>query len=122
MLFRSQRGNEVDFYKVRERLGNLFYTDVGIVREKSALLHALAEVETYINDIPRMGVGDTSKVYNTNKIEFLEFKNMLVLSRLILLSAISRDESRGAHYRIDKPQTDDAFAMHTIICKDGVVS
>ena len=118
----AQRGNEVDFYKVRERLGNLFYTDVGIVREKSALLHALAEVETYINDIPRMGVGDTSKVYNTNKIEFLEFKNMLVLSRLILLSAISRDESRGAHYRIDKPQTDDAFAMHTIICKDGVVS
>ena len=113
---------EVDFYKIREELGELFYADVGIVREKLVLQKSLLQVESYIEQLPLMGSNDTSKIYNTNKIEFLEFKNMLELSRLILLSAIARDESRGAHFRSDKPDRDEAFNMHTIICKDGVVS
>ena len=69
-----------------------------------------------------MGVEDKSKIYNTNLTEFLEFKNMLELSRLVLMGAISREESRGAHYRSDFPQEDDNFKMHTIVDKDGVVS
>jgi succinate dehydrogenase / fumarate reductase flavoprotein subunit len=68
-----------------------------------------------------MGAKDDSKLYNTNFIEFLEFKNMLELSRYILIGAISRDESRGAHFRSDKPYEDDRFKMHTIISKEGVV-
>ena len=68
-----------------------------------------------------MGASDSSKIYNTNLIEFLEFKNMLELSRLVLVSAISRDESRGAHFRVDFPFEDEKFASHTIIDKDGVV-
>lgn len=113
---------EIDFYKIREELGNMFYSDVGIVREKKVLEKTLLEVESYISKLPLMGVSDKSKIYNTNKIEFLEFKNMLELSRLILVGAISRDESRGAHYRSDKQDEDEAFAMHTIIDKNGVVS
>ncbi len=113
---------ELDFYDLREELGDLFYKDVGIVREKSVLEETLIKIETYISQIPLMGVSDSSKVYNTNQREFLEFKNMLELSRLILVSAISRNESRGAHFRSDKPEQDDAFSMHTIIDRDGVIS
>ena len=69
-----------------------------------------------------MGVSDNSKLYNTNLIEFLEFKNMLELSRLVLKGAITRDESRGAHFREDFPHEDEKFKMHTIVDKDGVVS
>lgn len=113
---------KVDFYKIREELGDLFYHDVGIVREISVLEKSLLKVESYIQKIPLMGVSDTSKVYNTNKVDFLEFVNMLEVSRLILLGAIARNESRGAHFRSDKPDTDETFQRHMILDKDGVIA
>ena len=115
------REPEVDFYEKKELLGELFYKNVGVSREKKELEEALAKVEEMILQLPKMGVKDSSKIYNTNLVEFLEFKHMLKLSSLVLISAISRDESRGAHYRADKPQESEAFAMHTIIDKDGVI-
>ncbi|MCD6432644.1 MAG: FAD-binding protein [Sulfurimonas sp.] len=120
-----QRGNvnpEIDFYKIREELGNIFYKDVGISRDKKILESVLVKVKNYIAQLPKMGVSDKSKIYNTNLIEFLEFKNMLELSRLILKGAISREESRGAHFRADFPNEDENFASHTIVDKDGVVA
>ena len=69
-----------------------------------------------------MGPSDKSKIYNTNLIEFLEFKNILELSELILSGAIVREESRGAHFRSDFPQEDEKFKMHTIKDKNGVVA
>ncbi len=50
-----------------------------------------------------MGVGDKSKTHNQNLIEFLEFRNALLLAQGVLKSAILRQESRGAHYREDFP-------------------
>lgn len=120
-----QRGNvnpEIDFYKIREELGSIFYKNVGISRDKRILESVLVKVKNYIAQLPKMGVKDRSKLYNTNLIEFLEFKNMLELSRLILKGAIARDESRGAHFRVDFPNEDEKFAMHTIVDKNGVVS
>lgn len=114
--------NEIDFYKVREELGDIFYKNVGISRDKESLESILTKVNLFLEEIPKMGVSDKSKVYNTNLIEFLEFKNMLELSKLILEGAISRNESRGAHFRVDSPTEDEKFKMHTIVDKNGVVS
>jgi len=121
------RGNqnstiEIDFYRVREELGDLFYKNVGISRDKKTLETTLVQVEKYLRELPLMGVSDNSQIYNTNLIEFLEFKNMLELSRLVLMGAIARDESRGAHFRADKPSEDEKFKIHTIVDRDGVVS
>ncbi len=71
-----------------------------------------------------MGVGDKNRAYNTNLIEFMEFANTLELSEALLVGAISRDESRGAHYREDFPeQNDEEYGVHTIYRKvDGVLS
>ncbi len=121
-LLASGEKIEVDFYKIREELGDMFYKNVGISRDKNTLQNTLDEVQEYINQLPLMGVSDNSQVYNTNRIEFLEFKNMLELSRLVLISALSREESRGAHYRSDFVCEDEKYNTHTIICKDGVVS
>lgn len=43
----------------------------------------------------------------TKKEEF-EFANMLTSSMLVTRAALERTESRGAHYREDYPQRDDA--------------
>jgi succinate dehydrogenase / fumarate reductase flavoprotein subunit len=112
---------EVDFYRVREELGELFYKNVGIVREKKALEEVLQKVDGFIASLPKMGVKDSSSIYNTNLKDFIEFRSMLELSRLIALGALQREESRGAHFRADAPQESEEFAKHTVIDREGVV-
>ena len=115
--------NEINFYEKQRELGELFYKNLGIKREKSAMQSLLNEVKEMKTALPKMGVSDKTKEYNTNLIEFLEFKNILELSELILISAISRQESRGAHFRVDFPSLDNKkFQAHTIIDRDGVLS
>lgn len=113
---------EINFYEQHTYLGELFYKHVGIKRDKATLESVLNEVKIIKANLPKMGVGDKAKEYNTNLVEFLEFKNMLELSLLILISAIGREESRGAHFRVDFPNKDERFTCHSIVDKNGVVS
>lgn len=93
--------NKINFYEIKEQLGDLFYQKVGIVRNKIDLEMVQKEIQSIKAKLPLMGVTDKSKIYNTNLIEFLEFKNMLDLCELVLEGALLRKESVGAHFRID---------------------
>lgn len=90
--------NVLDFYTKREHIGNLFYNNVGIVRTKEELEVALQEVQAIKANISKLGVSDTSKIYNTNLVEFLEFKNSLDVCEVVVKSALAREVSCGAHY------------------------
>jgi len=60
-------------------------------------------------------VDDTSKEYNTNFINVLELEAMFDMAEVILVGAIARTESRGAHARIDYPKRDDEhWLKHTL--------
>jgi succinate dehydrogenase / fumarate reductase flavoprotein subunit len=90
--------NEIDFYKKRLHVGKLFYEKVGIVRKESELLEVQKEIQTLKSQLPLMGVKDNSNVYNTNLIEFLEFRNMLDVCEAVVSAALQRKESCGAHF------------------------
>jgi succinate dehydrogenase / fumarate reductase flavoprotein subunit len=115
----EQFSNEVDFYEKREFLGRLFYENVGIKRADTGLKNALQAVQKIQHEFPLMGPKDKSKSYNTNLVEFIEFGNILELSEILLVGAISRKESRGAHFREDIPSKDDkVYAAHTLSWKE----
>ncbi len=106
---------EIDFYEKKRAIGELFYRYVGIKRNEKELLSALDEILKIKDELCKMGIRDKSQIYNTNLIEFLEFKNILEIGEVVINSAIKRKESRGAHFREDKPfQDDENFALHTI--------
>ena len=110
--------NKINFYEKRDFIGKLFYTKVGIKRTSEDLEFALNELEKIKTNIPKMGVKDKSKIYNTNLTEFLEFQNILEIAEAVIKSAINRQESRGAHFRQDKQERDDKnFQAHTIAFK-----
>jgi succinate dehydrogenase / fumarate reductase flavoprotein subunit len=89
---------EIDFYEQQKHLAKLFYLQVGIVRKKSELLALQEELARIVTLLPKMGVKDKLKEYNTNRIEFLEFVNMLEVAQSVVSAALSRKESCGAHY------------------------
>ena len=90
--------NEIDFYSKRKYIGDLFYDNVGIVRKKDELKNALSEIEKIKSELHLMGVSDSSKVYNTNLVEFIEFRNMLDVCIEVATAALKREVSCGAHY------------------------
>lgn len=90
--------NEIDFYAKREFIGDLLYKNVGIVRKKEELLIAKDEITSLLSNLTLMGVKDTAKAYNTNLVEFIEFRNMLEISLVVIQSALKREVSCGAHY------------------------
>ncbi|MDH6083746.1 succinate dehydrogenase/fumarate reductase flavoprotein subunit [Umezakia ovalisporum] len=58
---------------------------------------------------------DKGSCWNTELLEALELRSLMVVAQTILASALSRKESRGAHFREDYPQRDDAnFLQHTM--------
>ncbi len=98
----------IDFYKIKEQLADSFYENVGISRDEASMKKAYDEVQIYIKQLPQMGVEDNSQIYNTNLVEFLEFKNMLELAKLVLVGAMKRKDSIGAHFRSDAMDEDGA--------------
>ncbi len=67
----------------------------------------LAAIRQMQKELPFMGIADKSMEFNTNLLEFIEFGNMVELAEIVLVSAIGRNESRGAHQREDFPAEDD---------------
>ena len=99
-VFESQTRHEYDFYTQRDELADFLYKNVGIVRKTQELLGAKEKIEDLTQKLSLMGVSDSSQRYNTNLVEFLEFKNMLELSLSVVESALAREVSVGAHYRV----------------------
>jgi NADH-dependent fumarate reductase subunit A len=62
-----------------------------------------------------MGIGDKSIAYNTNLVEFIEFINIIKVSKLVTTSAISRLESRGSHFRLDYPNKNSLYEKNSSI-------
>jgi L-aspartate oxidase len=76
----------------------------GIIRSESALKEGLSVLESMERQW---------EPHNAPSLEQMETSNLLVVARVILQSALIRLESRGAHYRSDYPERNDAFRSHS---------
>jgi succinate dehydrogenase / fumarate reductase flavoprotein subunit len=113
--------NSIDFYEKKEFLGKVFYRNMGLFRKESDLRAVLQVVRQMQKELKFMGLGDKSKEYNQNLVEFIEFGNILELSEVAVVSAINRKESRGAHYRADYPTLNKDYSKPTVAFKDEAV-
>ena len=86
------------------QLQNLLWKSAGLVRNKSLLQEALCGLGD-ITDKARSASFSPERVYNTEILDYLELQNMLVTARLVLQAALLREESRGAHFRSDFPES-----------------
>ena len=63
---------------------------------------------------------DHSRIFNTARIEALELDNLVDVGMATLACALAREESRGAHSRIDFPERDDVHWMqHSLFWREG---
>jgi succinate dehydrogenase / fumarate reductase flavoprotein subunit len=104
--------------KIRQELQATMDNLVGIFRVPAELQRALAKVQELKQRYARCFVQDKSTVYNVNLTDALELGYLLDLAEPIVVGAIARTESRGAHTRLDFPKRDDAnWLKHTLAQK-----
>ena len=96
------------------------YDDSGVFRNEERLERWLA----VIGDLRERGrnvvVDDTGDRFNTDLVSVLELESMLEMADCLVTGALARQESRGAHTRLDHPDRDDERWMrHTLAWYDG---
>ncbi len=91
--------------KLREALFECMWDDVGILRTAASLQRALARLDSLDQELARTGVADDDRAFNLSWHDWLNLKNLIAVSRVIATSALAREDSRGAHFREDHPET-----------------
>ncbi len=105
---------------LRDQLHAVMEGSAGIYRERHALLDAcqtLADLRRRYRDI---AITDRSRVFNTHLFQALELGMLLEIGEAMVHAALAREESRGAHQRLDHPERDDArFLHHSLAPRTG---
>jgi len=102
----SQNGPvDAGIEEIIAQIQDLMWNDVGIVRTRKGMQNAISRLEELS---PRLGHPKTRRTY--------EAANLQLAGLLVARSALAREESRGAHYRIDYPGHDDKkFLKHSLV-------
>ncbi len=110
-LMKSE-GNENPFKLWRE-LGREMTEHATVIRHNKDLKATDEKIVDLLERYKRINLSDKSQWANTSFAFTRQLKNMLELSRCVVLGAIARDESRGAHYKPEFPERDDERFLKT---------
>ncbi|MFX0028814.1 MAG: FAD-binding protein [Candidatus Hermodarchaeota archaeon] len=103
----------------KSKLQKLMWDKAGIFRNEQDLNSALSFIEKQQKQIEnQLMVKNKATRYNTEWISSLELFDMLIVSEMLVRSAVMRKESRGAHYRTDYPKADHINWLSNIIIKN----
>ena len=114
-----QLENRINFYEEKIKIGDLLFNNLGLFRTYENMQNLLDELNNTRKNFIYMGIDDKSKVYNKNLVELLEFRNMIDVAILVCEAAISREESRGSHFRLDFPNQRDEYQKSSILINKG---
>ena len=106
----SIQAHEAPFHKpqgdieaIRESLAECMWDEVGISRTKEKLEQATIRLDRLEKDLASIGVGNFQREYSITWQDWINLRNLILVSKVITASALARENSRGAHYRDDFP-------------------
>jgi succinate dehydrogenase flavoprotein subunit len=110
-----------DPYELHAELQATMQSDVGIYRDGPGLARALERLEELERRAANVRTPSGGKEFNPGWHLCRDLRNMLTLSEAVTRAALMREESRGAHSRLDFPNFDPDWGEHNIVvCKrDG---
>src|ERR1700731_664498 len=118
----SNQGSENPIAIWRE-LGDIMTEHVTVTRINKNLEFADSKIRGLQARYHKINLSDRTKWSNQTLNFARELENMLILARVVTLGALQRNESRGAHYKPDFPERDDANWLKTTRAKfsDGEI-
>src|SRR5918992_3884249 len=115
-------GPAKDLEAIRERLYELMWQKVGIVRDAAGLQEAHAELQALDLELDSYSLAYAERAFNLTWHDWLNLKSLVAVSRAIAAAASARRDSRGAHFRSDFPASSALERSAFTSIQDGVVS
>jgi succinate dehydrogenase / fumarate reductase, flavoprotein subunit len=101
--------------QVRQAFQDCMTEHCGVFRTAELMGDGWDKITQLQQQYSEIYLDDKGNCWNTELVEALELKSLIVVGKTILASAMNRQESRGAHFREDYPQRDDVnFLQHTM--------
>ena len=100
-------------FGVQQDLQHMMQDLVGIVRDEGEMREALERLAALRERSTRAAVTG-HREYNTGWHTAQDLENLLVVAEAVTRSALERKESRGGHFRQDRPEKDPAYATFNI--------
>jgi succinate dehydrogenase / fumarate reductase flavoprotein subunit len=115
----EQQGDGESVDALRGELQQVMEADCGVFRTEAVLADGLRKVSALAERLADVRLRDHSRLFNTARIEAMELENLMDCALATVAAALVRQESRGAHTRIDYPQRDDVhWLRHSLYHRD----
>ena len=101
--FKARKTPHGSLEPLRERLYDLMWDKVGIIRDAAGLRAGLSELDSIEAELEKCGIADADRTFNLTWHDWLNLNSLVQTSRLIAEAAFARTDSRGAHFREDFP-------------------
>jgi fumarate reductase flavoprotein subunit len=108
-----------DVNRLRERLMDLMWDEVGVVRDREGIARGLAGLDALEAELLDTGVADGNRAFNLTWHDWMNLRSLIETSRVIALAAQQRENSRGAHYRSDFPEPGDLETSTFTVVRQG---
>lgn len=89
---------------IMRNMADVMNYNLGITRTRKGLLEGVEALDFYLNSVKSIKFDPTVSLYENYRIYY-----MLLLAKVIMCSAMEREETRGAHIREDFPETKESF-------------
>jgi len=101
---------------IRKRMQAVMMEAASVFRNEESLKRGIDEIRSLRDRYRDIEVVNKGKAFNFELMETIELGHQLFISEVILISALHRQESRGAHFREDFPQrADGGYLKHTLV-------
>ena len=105
-------------YLLHEDLEENMQSNVGIIRSAKLLLEGITNLESLKKSYKEVKANGASQ-YNPGWHEALALRNLMITAESVARSALMREESRGAHTRVDFPGEQDEWLQSNVVIHKG---
>ncbi|MCL4768696.1 MAG: FAD-binding protein [Hyphomicrobiaceae bacterium] len=106
-----------DLNRLRDRLLDTMWDDVGVIRDRAGMQRALAGLDAIDVELHGAGLADGERAFNLTWHDWLNLESLVAVSKVIAEAALKRENSRGAHYREDFPGEGDLAASRFTVAR-----
>ncbi|MBY8975473.1 FAD-binding protein [Rhodobacteraceae bacterium NNCM2] len=96
-----------NLHDLRDRLSGLMWDKVGIMRGAEGLARGQAGLADLRAELAETGLADGERAFNLTWHDWMNIESLIDISEVITTAALQREDSRGAHFREDFPETGD---------------
>jgi fumarate reductase flavoprotein subunit len=108
-----------DVHEIRDELMNVMWDEVGISRNQTGIESALGKLNELESALLSTGLASSNKVFNLTWHDWLNTQSLIETSRVIAHAALSRENSRGAHFREEFPEEGDLESSYFTVVRQN---